>query len=179
MQSATSRRGRSLIVVSLMVMGALLSTTPASANPTDVGTGVINCTANLSAGFPTGPTSASGSCDGTFTGEVDGMPLVLVYFHAEFDYNEPCPPAIGTASGYFEIHATASPTSSVKTKEFFTWTRVGATAAILIGDSANPGPLSSDGAGAASFAAVVGPGNVTGCPGPGITAEVVATGAWA
>lgn len=160
-----------------MALAALVAPQAASAAATASAV-AVNCTAQLPAfpsNAPIGGTNNNGTCVGTWAGvNTNAAPTVTGRFSASFAYGEPCPPGVGTAIGTARIqNAPGTVTFDVQS---FAWIRVG-TVAVLVLDNVDTG--NDDGAAVAVFAPTnLAPAHLTGCPGPAITAQVVAYGAW-
>lgn len=172
-----------------------VTVSPANAGPA-AGELVFECVASLP-GFPSGagtgkcgPDTLAGgpvvpsSAEGTIQGVTDsGQPFVLTAagvnnFTATFNYQEACvagePPVLGTANGSATIKGMTgvvgvTPVANAEITVTFTWTRVGATAAITItGGTLTFGAeveAVTAGTGEAAFAPVVTTGNT--CPSGG------------
>ncbi|MDQ1700457.1 MAG: hypothetical protein QOG34_2320, partial [Frankiaceae bacterium] len=104
-----------------------------------------------------------------------------------FNYDEPCPPVIGFASGSLTLgpDVLGRPNPA---PEFFYWARVGLTAVLVIADTAYPPATAGaaglaaqvpDGAAVAVFVPLLGAGNVLCPPGAPVDAYVAAAGAFA
>lgn len=164
-----------LVAVLVTVVGGLgvFAAPSASANPADVGGIAFNCSVTLT--FPgSSPPLPAATCTGTWTGVIvdGGVAHTGGALVATVNYNEPCPPVLGTATAKVVL----SDGTGWSTTEYITWTRVGASAAITVSDAPGGTP---DGAGTAAFV-VIPPASslIPPCPSSPVTATVAGSAAW-
>lgn len=158
--------------VAVAVLGGLgvFSAPSASADPGDVGAIEFSCSVTLNF-----PGSGTATCSGSWTGVIveGGVSFPGGALVATVNYNEPCPPILGNASGSVNLYDGGG---ALITTEYIVWTRIGTTAAITISDT--PGGL-PDGAGAAAFVVIPPAGSlIPPCPSASVTATVVGSATW-